>query len=92
MLGYYLLYAKVICFDNAADLEKSQHQRVSELQRLRSMYVIYVQRTFQSTCSFFHPTKYYFLPFYWYKWYDVEQHSLVPKIDVEHWALIPKLM
>lgn len=41
----FLTCLKLLCIYNlsvynAADLEKSQHERVSELQRLRSMYVL----------------------------------------------------
>ena len=43
MPGYYIWYAKVICLNSVADLEKLQHQCASELQRLRYMYVIYTQ-------------------------------------------------
>lgn len=33
-----------------ADLEKSHHQRVSELQRLRSMYILLSYKCFYSSC------------------------------------------
>ena len=37
----------------AADLETSHHQRVSELQRLRSVYVFLVLLAFLLTCSYY---------------------------------------
>ena len=43
MPDYYIWNAKVICLNSAADLEKLQNQRASELQRLRYMHVIYTQ-------------------------------------------------